>query len=154
MKNELYEYTPPGLVVRLIVSQLAVLGGDLSLKERLFVALAWLPKATVQAAIGPIALDKAKQLLVSSYPDLDCSNVSDSVTMMAVNVNTTMPGDDMSTDTDIAPQTVCAWLEYGNIVLTVAVAVIIITAPIGAVAIMMSGPRLLEAEERKTDNVE
>ena len=145
------EYNPPGLVVRLIISQLAVLGGDLSLKERLFVALAWLPKATVQAAIGPIALDKAKHLLASSYPDLDCSTVSASLTMMAV--NTTMPpADGMSTD--IAPQTVCAWLEYGNIVLTVAVAVIIITAPIGAVAIMMSGPRLLEVEERKTDNVE
>ena len=143
------EYNSPGLVVRLIISQLAVLGGDLSLKERLYVALAWLPKATVQAAIGPIALDKAKHLLASSYPDLDCSTVSDS--MMAV--NTTMPpGDDMGTD--IAPQTVCAWLEYGNIVLTVAVAVIIITSPIGAVAIMMSGPRLLEVEERKTDNVE
>ena len=33
----------------------------------------------------------------------------------------------------------CNMLEYGNIVLTVAVAVIIITAPIGAVAILMSG---------------
>ena len=143
------EYISPGLVVRLIISQLAVLGGDLSLKERLFVALAWLPKATVQAAIGPIALDKAKHLLASSYPDLDCSTVSASI--MAVNTTIT-PGDDMSTD--IAPQTVCAWLEYGNVVLTVAVAVIIITAPIGAVAIMMSGPRLLEVEERKTDNVE
>ena len=73
---------------------------------------------------------------------------------MMMNVNTTMmtPGDDMVTS--IGPETVCAWLEYGNIVLTVAVAVIIITAPLGAVAIMMSGPRLLEAEERKTENVE
>ena len=137
-------------MIRLIVSQLAVLGGDLSLKERLFVALAWLPKATVQAAIGPIALDKVKQLVASNYPDLDCSTVSD----MMMNVNTTMmtPGDDMVTS--IGPETVCAWLEYGNIVLTVAVAVIIITAPLGAVAIMMSGPRLLEIEERKTENVE
>ena len=138
-------------MIRLIVSQLAVFGGDLSLKERLFVALAWLPKATVQAAIGPIALDKAKHLLASNYPDLDCSTVSDSVTMMPVNI-TMPPGDD--TVTTIGPDTVCAWLEYGNIVLTVAVAVIIITAPLGAVAIMMSGPRLLEAEERKTENVE
>ena len=138
-------------MVRLIVSQLAVLGGDLSLKERLFVALAWLPKATVQAAIGPIALDKAKHLLASSYPSLDCSTVtvSDSVAMMAA--NTTM-GEDMVSA--IAPETVCAWLEFGNIVLTVAVTVIIITAPIGAVAIMMSGPRLLEAEERRTDSGE
>ena len=32
-------------------------------RERLFVALAWLPKATVQAAMGPLALDKARQAL-------------------------------------------------------------------------------------------
>ena len=138
-----------GLVIRLMVSQLAVLGGDLSLKERIFVALAWLPKATVQAAIGPIALDKAKQLLASAYPELDCSTVSDS-DMVIFNTRMTR-GEELT----IRPETVCAWLEYGNILLTVAVAVIIITAPIGAVAILVSGPRLLLAEERKTDtNVE
>ena len=37
-----------GLLVRLVISQLAVLGGDLNLRERLFVSLAWLPKATAQ----------------------------------------------------------------------------------------------------------
>jgi len=29
----------------------------------MFIALAWLPKATVQAAIGPLALDLATQAL-------------------------------------------------------------------------------------------
>ena len=106
-----------------------MLGGDLSLKERIFVSLAWLPKATVQAAIGPLALDKAKNLLSSSYPDQSCDNIM----MMDSSPNSTM------TDLDTA----CSMLEYGNIVLTVAVSVIIITAPIGAVAIMVSGPRLL-----------
>ena len=33
-----------GLSIRVVVSYLAVLGGDLNLKERIFVALAWLPK--------------------------------------------------------------------------------------------------------------
>ena len=116
-------------MLRLIISQLAVLGGDLSLKERIFVSLAWLPKATVQAAIGPLALDKAKNLLSSSFPDQSCDNLM----MMDNSTNNTM------TDLDTA----CSMLEYGNIVLTVAVSVIIITAPIGAVAIMVSGPRLL-----------
>ena len=37
-----------------------VLGSGLNVRERLFVALAWLPKATVQAAIGSSALDYAK----------------------------------------------------------------------------------------------
>ena len=32
-------------------------------REGLFVALAWLPKATVQAAVGPLALDMANQAL-------------------------------------------------------------------------------------------
>ena len=34
-------------------------GFSLKPKERLFVALAWLPKATVQAAVGAVALDAA-----------------------------------------------------------------------------------------------
>ena len=101
-----------------------MLGGDLSLKERIFVSLAWLPKATVQAAIGPLALTNAKHLLSSSFPDQNCDTISTNSTM-----------------TDL--ETACSMLEYGNIVLTVAVSVIIITAPIGAVAIMVSGPRLL-----------
>ncbi|KAB7506620.1 Mitochondrial sodium/hydrogen exchanger 9B2 [Armadillidium nasatum] len=37
-----------GLTFRVIVSFFAVLGGGLTLRERFFVALAWLPKATVQ----------------------------------------------------------------------------------------------------------
>ena len=37
-----------GLSCRVFVSFFAVMGGNLTLKERLFVALAWLPKATVQ----------------------------------------------------------------------------------------------------------
>lgn len=49
-----------GLLVRLTVSYVSVSGADFSLHERLFVALAWLPKATVQAAIGALALDLAR----------------------------------------------------------------------------------------------
>lgn len=41
-----------------------VTGGDqgFSIKERGFFAFAWIPKATVQAAIGGIVLDTAKNL--------------------------------------------------------------------------------------------
>ena len=115
-----------GLVVRLVVSQLAVLGGDLSLQERIFVSLAWLPKATVQAAIGPLALDQAKKLLsaTDSCPDPHQER-------------------DLVQSVESSQEEVCAMIEYGNIILTVAVSVIIITAPIGAVAILLSGPRLL-----------
>ena len=37
-----------GLVLRLIVSFLVVLGNGFTIKEMLLVAVAWLPKATVQ----------------------------------------------------------------------------------------------------------
>jgi len=38
------------LIIRLIATYLGLLGNDLNLKERLFIAIAWLPKATVQVS--------------------------------------------------------------------------------------------------------
>ena len=95
-----------GLSVRVVVSFFCVLGGGLTTKERLFVALAWLPKATVQAAIGGVAFDAATKM--------DPENESREL-----------------------------FLQLGVMVLTIAVLVILITAPIGAVAIMLSAPKLL-----------
>ena len=113
-----------GLTIRIMVSYLAVLGGDLSVKERIFVALAWLPKATVQAALGPVALDTLRN------SDLDTN--SEQYEMRE---------------------------KLGLKVLTIAVLVILITAPIGSVAITLAGPRLLnkqdtEAGEDATDKEE
>ena len=50
-----------GLVIRSLVAFLAVFGAGLNMKEKFFIPLAWLPKATVQAAIGSVALDTAKE---------------------------------------------------------------------------------------------
>lgn len=55
-----------GLAVRVVVTFFVVLGSGLSVRERLFVAIAWLPKATVQAAIGPVALDYARKHAATS----------------------------------------------------------------------------------------
>ncbi|MBP1920881.1 cation:proton antiporter [Youngiibacter multivorans] len=44
------------LIVRMLGVAISVSGTDLTLKERLFCAIAYLPKATVQAAIGSIPL--------------------------------------------------------------------------------------------------
>lgn len=49
-----------GLAFRTMAASASVLGCGLTLKERLFVALSWLPKATVQAALAPVALDLAR----------------------------------------------------------------------------------------------
>lgn len=48
------------LAIRIVVTYFVVLGSGLSVKERMFCAIAWLPKATVQAAIGSIPLDTAR----------------------------------------------------------------------------------------------
>ena len=45
----------------MVASFLAVLGAGLSLREKFFIPFAWLPKATVQAAIGSVALDTARE---------------------------------------------------------------------------------------------
>merc|ERR1712227_1120285 len=45
------------LVIRMFGTYVAVMGGALNVKEKIFMAFAWLPKATVQAALGPIFLD-------------------------------------------------------------------------------------------------
>lgn len=96
-----------GMIIRLIVSFLAVFKSGLNFKEMFFIPLAWFPKATVQAAIGGLALDYARK-----------------------------KGD-------------ATMIGYGQIILTMAVLSIIITAPIGAAAIAISGPRLLT---RTVDN--
>ncbi|KAI4889762.1 hypothetical protein NFI96_019377, partial [Prochilodus magdalenae] len=48
------------LTVRIFFTYLMVLCAGFNLKEKLFIALAWMPKATVQAAIGSTALDMAR----------------------------------------------------------------------------------------------
>ena len=42
------------LVLRMIATYFAVSCGNLNTKEKIFMAFAWLPKATVQAALGNI----------------------------------------------------------------------------------------------------
>lgn len=82
-----------GLLFRSVGVWLSVLGTKLNMKERLFCVIAYLPKATVQAAIGSVPLAMG--------------------------------------------------LPCGNIVLSVAVLAILITAPLGAVGMDMSYKKLL-----------
>lgn len=84
------------LVFRSIGVLLCVAGTKLTWKERLFCVIAYLPKATVQAAIGSVPL--------------------------------------------------AAGLSCGNIVLSVAVMAIVITAPLGALGIDSSYKKLLKYE--------
>jgi solute carrier family 9B (sodium/hydrogen exchanger), member 1/2 len=51
-----------GLCVRVSVSMACLRDDHFTIHERIFVSISWLPKATVQAALGAVALDKAYQL--------------------------------------------------------------------------------------------
>ncbi|XP_026159173.1 sodium/hydrogen exchanger 9B2 [Mastacembelus armatus] len=90
------------LLVRVLFTFVCVLRAGFNMREKVFIALAWMPKATVQAAIGSTALDMAR-----------------------------IKGDKQL-------------LKYGMDVLTVAVLAILLTAPVGALIIGLSGPRLLQ----------
>lgn len=50
------------LAIRMVGTYFAVCGGELNKKEKVFMSFAWMPKATVQAALGPIFLDKVMKV--------------------------------------------------------------------------------------------
>ena len=105
-----------GLVIRFVVTYFSVFGAKLDHREKVFVSLAWIPKATVQAAIGPLALDMANAALI---------NASENI---------------LEHDKSILDKRV----ELGKQLLTMAVLSILVTAPLGAFAIMTTGTRLLK----------
>jgi len=141
-----------GLSFRIVVSYFSVMGGDLNKRERLFVALAWLPKATVQAAIGPTALDYARKALANAQalqakvaPAVNAFNTSSPAAGGAPSIIT----DGSVVDDDSDMELLLSRVALGEKVLTIAVLVILITAPIGAIAIMTAGPKLLEKQEKE-----
>ena len=91
-----------GLLFRSVGVYLCMLGANLNQKERLYCVIAYLPKATVQAAIGGVPLSLG--------------------------------------------------LPCGNIVLSVAVLSILITAPLGTIGMDLSYKKLLNQENLKTAN--
>ena len=58
-----------GLTFRSLTEMIVVFGAQLNLKEKMFVAMAWLPKATVQAATGTMALEMAYRKDLNSIPN-------------------------------------------------------------------------------------
>jgi NhaP-type Na+/H+ or K+/H+ antiporter len=95
------------VAVRTIMALVATHSAGLNMKERLFVALAWLPKASVQAALGAIPLAKILEEKADE-PDFE------------------------------------DWKAWGSDILTTAVLSIILTAPLGLLAIQHLGPKWLE----------
>ncbi|XP_026461632.1 sodium/hydrogen exchanger 9B2 [Ctenocephalides felis] len=90
-----------GILVRIVCTVIVAIRCRLNLKEKFFVALSWMSKATVQAALGPVAMATLQ---------------------------------DNGSEED---------KRRAEIVLMVCVMSIIVTAPLGAILISLSGPRLL-----------
>lgn len=70
-----------GLAVRFVAAFMSVSGSNYGHKEKLYIAISWLPKATVQAAFGPIALDMVHSMMIF---DADTSTMAENVLTMAV----------------------------------------------------------------------
>ncbi len=92
-----------GLVARSIGTYICLIKSQFTLKERLFIVISYIPKATVQAAIGAAPLAAMKAAGMNTYP--------------------------------------------GEIILTMAVLSILLTAPTGAWGIIFSGNRILSKDE-------
>ena len=103
------------LTCRSLAVSVCLIKTKLNLKERAFTVLSYLPKATVQAAIGGGLLDLGNQLLSQG----------------ATNAN--------------------AVIQAGEIVLSVSVLCILLTAPLSAILMNSLYPHLLKREEKITD---
>ncbi|XP_037958585.1 sodium/hydrogen exchanger 9B2 isoform X2 [Teleopsis dalmanni] len=90
-----------GAILRIFSTAGIAFGDRLNVKEKFFVALSWMSKATVQAALGPVAM----------------RNLTDA-----------------SSDAD---------RRYAYIVQTLAILSIVLTAPLGAILISITGTKLL-----------
>ncbi|XP_045768432.1 sodium/hydrogen exchanger 9B2-like isoform X2 [Maniola jurtina] len=100
------------LLLRVIATFLVSFGCGLNSKEKLFIGLTWLAKATVQAALGPAALD-----LVSNGQTAGGSKGEEEA--------------------------------YAKAILAVSVLSVVISAPLGAILIAITGPRLLTRDSTK-----
>jgi solute carrier family 9B (sodium/hydrogen exchanger), member 1/2 len=58
-----------GLIARLLVTYLWVWQKKYTIKERIVIVCSWIPKATVQAAIGSVVLDKTRKEIEANSPD-------------------------------------------------------------------------------------
>ncbi|XP_068632535.1 sodium/hydrogen exchanger 9B2-like isoform X2 [Battus philenor] len=102
------------LLIRMVATFIISFGCGLNKKEKVFIGVTWLAKATVQAALGPAALD-----LVNNGKSSGLSFLEDE--------------------------------KYAKIILTMSVLSVVLSAPLGAILIAITGPRLLSREpESKT----
>lgn len=106
-----------GVGMRWVGTVLAASEPKFNCQEKMFFGFAWIPKATVQAAIGGTVF-------------LNASNLGDNV----------------------RPEIKEQWIEWGKVLLSMAVIAVIITAPAGAILTNTLGPMWLEDEVDSEDS--
>ena len=86
-----------GLAVQCITSYLCVATNQFNIKERLFMVMTWLPKATVQAALGSIALSELGTMGIDcdlkrnpSRPDT-CTHAENLLSCAVISIIVTAP---------------------------------------------------------------
>ena len=126
------------LLFRMFATYCSVFGGDLNQKEKMFMTVAWIPKATVQAALGPIFLESVRKA-DNSFWDTD-SKQDDWISSNPENNSTNW-------DPLIVKE---QWEGWGKDILTLAVVSILITAPLGAILISSLGVKLLDIDENRS----
>nr|XP_039272727.1 sodium/hydrogen exchanger 9B1-like [Styela clava] len=164
------------LAVRLTVAGSAVSFLGWMYREKFMTAVTWIPKATVQAAIGGVALDHANDLCAGrTWPPLCNTTTGTTETYYGSGFNWTT-SDVMITSTEIMttgamnttfnnetygttiPSCVTEYdypsplycqqiTGYGTLILQVSVVVILITAPVGVFLIGVFGPILLRVDD-------
>lgn len=121
------------LLVRLLFTYVCVLFAGFNIREKLFIALAWMPKATVQV-FSLKKLNKVfRRLLVVTWRTAELNsffNFQAAIGSTALDMARTRQDEQMQ--------------KYGIDVLTVAVLSILLTAPVGALIIGLCGPCLLQ----------
>ena len=130
------------LIIRMAATYGAVSGGNLNRKEKIFMAFAWLPKATVQAALGPMFLYNVGEINEKYW-------YTESNKEAWINAN---PGRNITEWTHLGDK--ATWEGWGEDILTLAVMSILITAPLGAVLILIFGPKLLKNDEQHLRNLQ
>ena len=130
------------LIIRMISTYGAVSGGNLNRKEKIFMAFAWLPKATVQAALGPMFLYNIAEINENYW-----NTESNKEAWMDAN-----PGKNITEWTHLGDK--ATWEAWGEDILTLAVMSILITAPLGAVLTLILGPKLLKNDEEHFRNLQ
>jgi len=106
-----------GVAMRWIGTIVAASEPKFNCKEKMFFGFAWIPKATVQAAIGGTVFIKSQAL------------------------------DENDIRADVKQQ----WIDYGKILLSMAVIAVIITAPAGAILTNTLGPMWLNDDSNDSD---